>query len=388
MRSPVWLELVARDGLSRAGVLHTPHGDVPTPVFMPVGTYGAVRTVSSEEVQATGARLILGNAYHLLLRPGPDIVQRFGGLHGFMRWPAAILTDSGGFQVFSLAKFRRVGDDEVRFRSHIDGSEIALSPERATAIQEALGADIAMCFDECPAHDVERAYALEATQRTHRWALRCRTAHTRQDQALFGICQGGLFEDLRRDSARAMADMDFAGYGIGGLSVGEDKQRTYELVAVSANELPTDKPRYLMGIGSPEDLVEAIGQGVDMFDCVLATRIARNGALFTAVGRLNIKNAACREADRPIEAGCDCATCRGYSLAYLHHLYRVEETLGLRLATIHNLRFLARLMAAARSAIVDGRFDAFRREFLAGYKVTNQDVRQVQKARWLAAHSE
>jgi queuine tRNA-ribosyltransferase len=378
----------ATDGAARAGVLHTPHRDVQTPVFMPVGTYGAVRTVSPDEVQATGAGLILANTYHLLLRPGPELVQQLGGLHRFMRWPGAVLTDSGGFQVFSLAKFRRVGDDEVRFRSHIDGSEVILGPERATHIQEALGADIAMCFDECPAHDVDRAYAIEATERTHRWALRCQAAHTREDQALFGICQGGLFEDVRRDSARTLADMDFPGYGIGGLSVGEDKQRTYDLAAVAAAELPASKPRYLMGVGSPEDLVECIGRGIDMFDCVLATRIARNGALFTAAGRLNLKNAAWREADRPIEEDCDCASCRGYSLAYLHHLYRVEETFGLRLATIHNLRFLARLMNGARTAILAGRFDAFRRDFLAAYKVTDQAVRQEQKAHWRAAHAE
>jgi len=369
MAPSVSITIAAQDGQARAGVLHTPHGDVSTPVFMPVGTYGVVRTVSPQEVAETGARLILSNTYHLLLRPGPELIARLAGLHRFMRWDGAILTDSGGFQVFSLAKFRHIQDEAVSFRSHIDGTEIVLSPERAVEIQEALGSDIAMCLDECPAQDVERDYAREATERTHRWALRCQRAHGRQDQALFGICQGGLFHDMRRESARMLVDMDFPGYGIGGLSIGEDKGRTYDLASESVAELPPGKARYLMGVGSPEDLVECIGRGVDMFDCVLATRIARNGALFTAAGRLNVKNAACREADRPIEDGCDCHTCRTFSLAYLHHLYRVEETLGLRLATIHNLRFLARLMASTRQAIVEGRFEAFRREFLDGYRV-------------------
>ena len=367
-------------------MVHTTHGDVETPVFMPVGTYGAVRTVSPDEVRETGATIILGNTYHLLLRPGPELIQRLGGLHRFMRWPGAILTDSGGFQVFSLAKHRNVGDDAVLFRSHLDGSEIVLTPERAVDIQEMLGSDIAMCFDECPAHDVDRTYAQAATERTHRWAKRCRDHHRREDQALFGICQGGLFPDMRRASAETLAELDFPGYGIGGLSVGEEKGRTYELLEHSLAGLPANKPRYLMGVGSPEDLVEGVARGVDMFDCVLATRIARNGALFTIAGRLNIKNAANRENDGPIEDGCDCSTCRGFSLAYLHHLYRVEETLGLRLATIHNLHFLARLMARMRQAIQASAFEHFRRNFLDGYRVTNQEVRQAQKASWLAAH--
>jgi queuine tRNA-ribosyltransferase len=352
---------------------------------MPVGTYGVVRTVSPHELQAAGAKIILGNTYHLLLRPGPEVIERMGGLHRFMRWPGAILTDSGGFQVFSLAKFRRVGDDAVSFRSHINGSEIVLTPERATRIQEALGSDIAMCFDECPAQDVDRAYAQAATERTHRWAKRCQEAHQRQDQALFGICQGGLFADLRRESAKALADMDFPGYGIGGLSIGEEKSRTYEMLEHSIAGLPADKPRYLMGVGSPEDLVECVARGVDMFDCVLATRVARNGSLFSTQGRVNIRNAEHREAGGPIEEGCDCYCCQTFSLAYLHHLFRVEETFGLRLATLHNLRFLARLMAGMRQAIVAGGFEAFRRDFAATYRMTDQQTRQQQKAKWLAA---
>ncbi len=380
-------QLQAADGPARAGVLRTGHGDVETPVFMPVGTYGAVRTVSPDEVRDTGARIILGNTYHLFLRPGHELIARHGGLHRFMRWPGAILTDSGGFQVFSLAKFRRVGDDAVSFRSHLDGAEIVLTPERSMDIQEALGADIAMCFDECPAHDVDRDYARAATERTHRWAQRCRDHHTRPDQALFGICQGGLFPDMRRESAEVLAGMDFAGYGIGGLSIGEEKGRMYELLEHSIAGLPEGKPRYLMGVGSPEDLVEGVARGVDMFDCVLATRIARNGALFTAAGRLNLKNASHRENDGPIEEGCDCYTCRGFSLAYLHHLTRVEETFGLRLATIHNLRFLARLMARMRQEIAAGTFTAFRRGFLESYRLTNQEVRQAQKEKWQAAHA-
>jgi queuine tRNA-ribosyltransferase len=364
-------------------VLHTGHGDVETPVFMPVGTYGVVRTVSPEEVWATGARLILGNTYHLLLRPGSELIERLGGLHRFMRWEGAILTDSGGFQVFSLAKFRRVGDDAVSFRSHIDGTEVNLTPERAVEIQEALGSDIAMCFDECPAQDIDRSYAQAATERTHRWAARCKAAHKRPDQALFGICQGGLFPDLRRESAQILTEMDFPGYGIGGLSIGEEKARTYELLEHSIAGLPAEKPRYLMGVGSPEDLVEAVARGADMFDCVLATRIARNGALFTPAGRLNVKNASHREDDRPVEDDCDCYTCRTFSLAYLHHLYRVEETLALRLSTIHNLRFLARFMAAMRQTILAGAFEAFRKEFLDGYRTTDQETRRAQKAKWL-----
>jgi queuine tRNA-ribosyltransferase len=382
------LTLEATDGAARAGVLHTSHADIETPVFMPVGTYGAVRTVSPDEVRDTGAQIILGNTYHLLLRPGPELIQRHGGLHRFMRWPGAILTDSGGFQVFSLAKLRRVGDEAVSFRSHLDGSEIVLTPERSVDIQEALGSDIAMCFDECPAHDVDRAYAEAATERTHRWARRCRDHHTRADQALFGICQGGLFPEMRRASAERLAELDFPGYGIGGLSVGEEKGRTFELLEQSLAGLPTNKPRYMMGVGSPEDLVEGVARGVDMFDCVLATRIARNGALFTSTGRLNIKNAANRDNDGPIEDGCDCSTCRGFSLAYLHHLYRVEETLGLRLATIHNLRFLARLMGHMRQAIREHAFEPFRRSFLDAYRTTDQAVRHAQKARWLAAHDQ
>lgn len=369
-------------------MLHTSHGDVETPVFMPVGTYGAVRTVSPDEVRQTGARMILGNTYHLLLRPGPELIQRHGGLHRFMRWPGAILTDSGGFQVFSLARTRHVGDDAVSFRSHLDGSEIVLTPERAVEVQEALGSDVAMCFDECIAHDVDRAYAEAATERTHRWAKRCRDHHRRDDQSLFGICQGGLYGDMRRASAETLAELDFPGYGIGGLSVGEEKQRTYELLEHSLAGLPTGKPRYLMGVGSPEDLVEGVARGVDMFDCVLATRIARNGALFTPTGRLNVKNAANRDKEAPVEAGCDCWTCREFSLAYLHHLYRVEETFGLRLATIHNLRFLARLMTRLRQSILSGTFETVRREFQNGYRATDQQVRHVQKARWLAARDQ
>ncbi|HUZ78036.1 MAG TPA: tRNA guanosine(34) transglycosylase Tgt [Chloroflexota bacterium] len=375
----------AVDGLARAGTLHTPHGSLPTPAFMPVGTYAAVRTASPRELQEVGAGMILANTYHLLLRPGAELIAQLGGLHHFMHWPGALLTDSGGFQVFSLARLRRVTEDEVQFTSHLDGSLVTLSPERATRVQELLGADVAMCFDECPAHDVDRAYAAEATERTHRWAARCQASHQRADQALFGICQGGLFPDLRLASARRLADMEFPGYGIGGLSVGEEKGRTYELLAASLAGLPATAPHYMMGVGSPEDLLECVARGVDMFDCVLPTRIARNGALFTATGRLNIRNAACRAADVPIQEGCDCPSCRTCSRAYLHHLFNVEETLGLRLATLHNLRFLLRLMEEARAAIAAGSFARFRSAFLSDYQLTNQDVRRAQKARWLAA---
>ncbi len=363
---------------ARAGVMHTPHGDIPTPVFAPVGTQATVKAITPRELHELGASLILANTYHLYLRPGADIVERMGGLHRFMAWDGPILTDSGGFQVFSLAHLRRVDDDGVTFRSHIDGSEHTFTPEKVIALQEQLGADIIMCFDEC-AEPHDRAYNEAAMARTHRWAARCRAAHTRPDQALFGIVQGGAFANLRQESARTLAAMDFPGYAIGGLSVGEPKEVMHKMLDVTVPLLPADKPRYLMGVGSPEDLFECVARGVDMFDCVLPTRVARNGACFTPTGRLNLRNARFADDPAPIEEGCQCYTCQHFSRAYLRHLVKANEILGLRLATLHNLHFLLNLARRIRASILDGTFVAFKEDFLAGYRVVDHEVRQRNK---------
>ena len=369
---------------ARIGRLHTAHGPVTTPAFMPVGTQAAVKTVTPAELRAIGAEMILANAYHLLLRPGPEFLAEFGGLHHFMRWSGPILTDSGGFQIFSLGHLNRVSEDGVTFRSHIDGSLHTVTPERAIAVQEAIGADVIMSFDECLGYPAERAAVRRSLDRTHRWAARGRAAKTRPDQLLFGIVQGGGYLDLRRESARYLVELGFDGYALGGFAVGEPKHLTWELVAATLPELPADRPRYLMGVGSPEDLVTAIGLGVDLFDCVLPTRIARNGALFTRAGRLNIRKQVNRAADVPIEEGCDCPTCREFSRAYLRHLFQIEETLGLRLATLHNLRFLLRLLEDARAAIQAGRYPDFQRDFLATYQPTDPEVARANKQAWLA----
>ena len=333
---------------ARVGALHTPHGDIPTPVFAPVGTQATVKTLSPDELTALGAKLILANTYHLYLRPGADLVARLGGLHRFMGWSGPILTDSGGFQVFSLESLRKVSDEGVVFRSHIDGSEHSFSPEKSIEIQEKLGADIIMALDECP-DPMNYEYNRAALQRTHRWAERCLRAHTRADQALFGILQGGIFPDLRAESARFLTSLGFPGYALGGLSVGEPKEKTWEVLDLTVPLLPQDRPRYLMGVGSPEDLFEGVARGVDIFDCALPTRLARNGALFTAHGRINLRKAEFAEVATPVEEGCTCYTCRHFSLAYLHHLYKAEEILGLRLNTIHNLHFLLELMRRINS---------------------------------------
>jgi len=375
------------DGRARAGVLHTPHGEVRTPMFMPVGTQATVKALAPGDLRAAGAGMILGNAYHLLLRPGPEIVREAGGLHRFMAWDGPILTDSGGYQVFSLGHLRRIADEEVVFRSHIDGAEHALSPERSVAVQEALGADVIMALDEPPPPDADRERAARATARTHNWLERCRAAQ-RTDQALFGICQGGMFADLRRESAAFVASSGTPGCAIGGLSVGEEKEVMWAMLDVSIAELPAAQPRYLMGVGSPEDLVEGVRRGVDMFDCVLATRLGRNGALFTAEGRVNIRNARFARQFQPVEDGCDCETCRTFTAAYLHHLFRAEELLAYRLATVHNVRFLTRLMERMRAAIAGGRYDAFADRFLERYRTTNERVRAEQKAKWAARFGE
>ena len=359
---------------ARVGTLHTPHGDIPTPVFAPVGTQATVKTLTPDELTGLGAKLILANTYHLYLRPGADLVARMGGLHHFMGWPGPILTDSGGFQVFSLASLRKVSEEGVVFRSHIDGSEHFFSPEKSIEIQEKLGADIIMALDECP-DPMNYEYNKAALGRTHRWAERCLRAHNRADQALFGILQGGIFPDLRAESARFLTALGLPGYALGGLSVGEPKEKTWEVLDLTVPLLPMDRPRYLMGVGSPEDLFEGVARGIDIFDCALPTRLARNGALFTAQGRINLRKAEFAEVAAPVEEGCTCYTCRHFSLAYLHHLYKAEEILGLRLNTIHNLHFLLELMRRIRAALQEGTFEQLKASFLAHY-VPVQDEAQ------------
>ncbi|MFZ5825575.1 MAG: tRNA guanosine(34) transglycosylase Tgt [Bacillota bacterium] len=364
----VKLELILKDPNSgaRRGRLHTPHGVVETPVFMPVGTQATVKTLNPEEVRDLGAQILLSNTYHLYLRPGHDLVREAGGLHRFMNWNGAILTDSGGFQVFSLSDLRKITEEGVHFRSHIDGSPHFLSPEKAIEIENALGADIIMAFDECTPWPCEHDYAKKSLERTTRWAKRCKEAHARpESQALFGIVQGSTFADLRRQSAEEIVALDFPGYAIGGLSVGEPKDLMAEMLEVTVPLLPEEKPRYLMGVGSPEDLVEGVWRGIDMFDCVLPTRIARHGTVFVPDGKLTVRNAEFARDFRPIQEGCDCYTCQHYSRAYIRHLLKAEEMLGLRLCSIHNLRFLVRLMEEVRAAIEKGTFAEYRREFLA-----------------------
>ncbi|MHB1293484.1 MAG: tRNA guanosine(34) transglycosylase Tgt [Anaerolineae bacterium] len=382
---PVSFDLIHEDPDSRGrvGLMHTPHGDVPTPVFCPVGTQATVKTLTPDELHALGAPMILSNTYHLYMRPGAELIERLGGLHAFMRWDGAILTDSGGFQVFSLKGLRKVDDQGVTFRSHIDGSEHRFTPELVVRTQEQLGSDIAMVLDEC-AEPHDRAYNEQALRRTHLWAERCLEAHTRADQALFGIVQGGIFEDLRAESARVLSAMDLPGYAIGGLSVGESKEDMHRILDAVTPLLPRTKPRYLMGVGSPEDLLEGVARGIDIFDCVLPTRLARNGAVFTPAGRLNLRNAANREDQHPIQEDCGCYTCRNYDRAYLRHLVMSEEILGLRLNTIHNLHFLLQLMRDIRRALLEGRFSAFRATFLERYQVANAEARATNRANYSA----
>ena len=365
---------------ARLGRIDTPHGSIATPAFAPVGTQATVKALDPRDLHELGAELILANTYHLHLRPGAEIVSELGGLHGFMGWDGPILTDSGGFQVFSLAERRRVSDEGVLFRSHIDGSQHHFTPEMVIGTQEQLGADIIMCLDECAEPD-DRAYAEQALARTHAWAERCRAAQTRSDQALFGIVQGGVFGDLRLRSAEYLAGLDFPGYAIGGLSVGESKAQMHEMLDITIPALPEDRPRYLMGVGAPEDLLEGVARGVDLFDCVLPTRLARNAALFTRRGRLNIRNAAWVRDAEPIEAGCECYTCRHFSRAYLRHLFKAGELLAYRLATIHNVHFLLQFMRDIRRATAAGTFVAFNREFLACYPIVPDEVRAQNRAK-------
>lgn len=363
-----------RGSAARLGLIRTPHGAVETPVFAPVGTQATVKTLTPRELQELGATLILANTYHLYLRPGAEVVARLGGLHRFMGWEGSILTDSGGFQVFSLANLRRVSDEGVAFRSHIDGSEHMLTPEKAIEIQEMLGADIIMAFDEC-SEPLDRQQAEAAMRRTHAWAERCLAAHQRRDQALFGVVQGGAFTDLRTESAYVLSEMPFAGYGIGGLAVGEPKEVTWAMVEATTPWLPASRPRYLMGVGSPEDLFEGVSRGIDVFDSVLPTRLARNGAVFTRDGRFNLRNAQFAEDPRPIAEHCCCYTCQHFSRAYLRHLLMAGEILGLALSSIHNLAFLAGLMREMRAAISEDRFASLKDEFLAGYAPVEEEKR-------------
>lgn len=352
---------------ARLGVVHLPHGDVPTPIYMPVGTAATVKAMTPREMEEIGAKIILSNTYHLHLRPGEDLVEQAGGLHEFMDWHRPVLTDSGGFQVFSLAAIRTIKEEGVHFQSHIDGSRHFIGPEQSMDIQQALGADIAMAFDICSPYPCDYDTAKANMERTHRWAERCKAHHTRADQSLFGIVQGAFYKDLRLESARVLSEMDFPGYGIGGLSVGEPKSVMYDMLDTLMPAMPERKPRYLMGVGSPDCLLEGVLRGVDMFDCVLATRIARNGTAMTSHGRLVVKNAKYARDFTPLDDECDCYACQHFSRAYIRHLFKAGEITGGRLVSIHNLRFLIRMMEQVREAIAADSFLDFRREFYAKY---------------------
>jgi len=369
-------ELLATDGAARRGRLSTAHGVIETPVFMPVGTQATVKGLTPEDLQTAGARIVLGNTYHLFLRPGHELIRALGGLHDFMGWPGAILTDSGGFQVFSLAKLRKITDEGVEFRAPLDGARRLLTPELSIEIQRALGSDIAMVLDECLAYPATRQATEQSLALTLRWAERSRDAHGKGDdgQALFGIVQGGGDDELRARAAAATVALGFDGYAIGGMAVGEPKPRMYALTELVARALPADRPRYLMGVGKPEDLVESVARGVDMFDCVLPTRNARNGQAFTSAGTVTIKQAQWTRDPAPLDADCHCYTCRRFSRAYLRHLYVAEELLAYRLLTLHNVHFYVGLMAAIREAIAARAFEAFRARFYARYAVSSGDV--------------
>jgi queuine tRNA-ribosyltransferase len=349
---------------ARRGRIQTRRGSIDTPVFMPVGTQGTVKAILPETLEEEGAEIILANTYHLYLRPGHELVRKLGGLHRFMNWNRPILTDSGGFQVFSLGKLRKIGEEGVHFQSHLDGSSHLLTPELSIAVQEALGADIVMAFDECIPYPSSREYVAESTALSGRWALRCKQAMNRENgAALFGIVQGGMYPDLRARSAEELLEIGFDGYALGGLSVGEEAERMYAMMEATLPLLPTDRPRYVMGVGTPENLIEGISRGVDMFDCVMPTRNARNGVLFTTFGKISIKQARFAEDSRPIDPNCTCYVCRHYSRAYLRHLYLSNEILASMLNTRHNLHYYLGLMAGARQALDEGRFGRFREEF-------------------------
>lgn len=353
---------------ARLGRLHTPHGVIETPIFMPVGTQATVKAMTPEELKEIGSQIILSNTYHLYMRPGHDLIERAGGLHKFMNWDKPILTDSGGFQVFSLGPLRKIKEEGVEFRSHLDGSKHFLSPEKATEIQNALGSDIIMAFDECAPYPADRQYVKNSLERTTRWLERCKAAHKYPEkQALFGIVQGGMYKDLREQSAKEITAIDLPGYAIGGLSVGEPKNMMYEVLDYTVPLLPEDKPRYLMGVGSPDDLLEGVLRGIDMFDCVLPTRIARNGTAMTSQGKVVVRNASYAEDFTSLDSECDCYTCKNYTKAYLRHLIKCNEILGARLLTIHNLRFLLKMMENVREAIKEDRLLDYKKDFFEKY---------------------
>lgn len=370
MTDAISYELIHQDRKTgaRRGVIHTPHGDIQTPVFMPVGTQAAVKAMRPEQVRELGAEIILSNTYHLYLRPGHELIREAGGLHRFMNWNRAILTDSGGFQVFSLGQLRKITEEGVHFQSHIDGSRHILTPEKAVEIQNALGSDIMMAFDECAPYPADREYIRDSMERTLRWLERCKAAHkNRERQSLFAIMQGGMYRDLRRECAERMVEMDFPGYAIGGLSVGEPKEQMLEILDDCVDYLPQDRPRYLMGVGTPDYLFEAVERGIDMCDCVEPTRIARHGLATTSRGRINIKNARFERDFGPLDPECDCYTCRNYSRAYIRHVFKAGEMMSAMLLSNHNLHFLINMMAGMRKAIEEDRFTEFKKEFYDKY---------------------
>jgi len=368
---------------ARLGELKLLHGTVQTPIFLPVGTQATVRSLTPDDLEQMEIKMILCNAYHLFLRPGVDIIQKAGGLHKFMQWDRPILTDSGGYQIFSLSSFRNISDDGVSFKSHIDGNEHHITPENAVYIQEKLGADVIMVLDVCPESTAKKEHLLSAMEYTARWAERCLKAKKDTGQLLFGIIQGGTYPELRKQSAEQITSLDFPGFAIGGLSLGESKADMWATIDCTVQYMPSIKPRYLMGVGSPEDIIEGIARGIDIFDCALPTRVARNGALFTRTGRKNLKRSYYKDKITPVEEGCHCYTCRNFSAAYLHHLFKCEELLAYRLATIHNLYFMNKLVIDIREAISKGHYAEFKSEFLAGYQTTDEERRINQKLRGL-----
>ena len=368
---------------ARCGALTTLHGNVQTPVFLPVGSQATVRALTPDDLVSIGFEIILCNNYHLYLRPGIDIIKKAGGLHSFMGWSKPILTDSGGYQIFSLSSFRKITSDGITFRSHIDGSEHHVTPEYAVELQEQLGSDIAMALDVCPISTERKEKLMDAVRLTHEWAKRCVTARSCQGQLLFGIIQGGIHPELRKMSSEQITELDFDGYAIGGLSVGESKEAMWSAVEATVEYMPTYKPRYLMGVGSPEDLLEGIARGIDIFDSALPTRVARNGALYTRTGRINIKKSKYQTDFNAIEEHCGCYTCNNFSAAYLHHLFKCEELLAYRLATIHNLHFMNSLVLEIRQSIVEDRFESYKMEFIRIYQTTDETNRMEQKNRYL-----
>ncbi len=367
---------ICKQSNARTGILHTPHGDVLTPMFMPVGTAASVKFISPEELYDMNSGVILANTYHCWLRPGEDIIEKAGGLHKFMNYNNPMLTDSGGFQVFSLTSMRKITEEGVSFKSHLDGSSLFLSPEKSIQIQNKLGADIIMALDECPPYPASYEYMKDSVDRTLRWAKRCKDAHQREgEQSLFGIVQGGEYRDIREYSAKALTEMDFDGYAIGGTSVGESKETMYKMIEYALEDLPKDKVKYLMGVGSPDALFEGVLRGIDMFDCVLPTRIARHGTLMTSHGRINIKREEFKDDFSPLDDNCDCYCCKNYSKAYLRHLFRCNEGFGLRLMSIHNLRYLIHLMEQIRQAINEDRFLDFKNDYFAKHNLNVENPR-------------